>query len=59
MKVLKIRFSAFFNPAKTTRIPTCLLSVKPSDTNLVNKNILYDELLEEFSSGAENSRFKQ
>jgi hypothetical protein len=51
--------SAFFNPAKTANIPTCLLSVKPRDGNLVSNNILYDELFEEFSSGADKEELSK
>jgi hypothetical protein len=51
--------STFFNPAKTANIPTCLLSVKPRDGNLVSNNILYDELFEEFSSGADKEELSK
>jgi hypothetical protein len=51
--------SAFFDPAKTTNVPTCLLSIKPRDGNLVSNNILYDELFEEFSSGADKEELSK
>jgi hypothetical protein len=47
--------SAFFDPTKTANAPTCLLSAKPRD-GLVSNNILYDELFEEFSSGADRAQ---
>jgi hypothetical protein len=46
--------SAFFDPAKTVNAPTCLLSAKPRD-GLVSNNILYEELFEEFSAGADRA----
>jgi hypothetical protein len=51
--------SAFFNASKAANIPTCLLSAKPRDDNLVSNNILYDELFDEFSSGADKEELSK